>query len=110
MKPKRKPVKPKKYKRLGGVVGVAMVLTTGCPAEDQWARLRACESGSHGLYRANTGNGYYGAYQFDARTWRSVGGVGLPHQANPAEQDLRARILWLDRGWRPWPVCGRHLR
>lgn len=89
------------------VIGVAIVLT-GCPGPDQWQRLRQCESG--GNYAINTGNGFYGAYQFDASTWRSVGGSGLPHNASPAEQDARALRLWSERGDRPWPVCGRHLK
>lgn len=74
------------------------------PSPSQWAILRACESG--GDYGINTGNGYYGAYQFDQGTWQSVGGSGLPSDASPAEQDARALALWRDRGWQPWPVCG----
>jgi LysM repeat protein len=65
------------------------------------ARIRAKESG--GNYATNTGNGYYGAYQFDQRTWRGVGGSGLPSQASPAEQDMRARMLYERRGCSPWP-------
>ena len=75
--------------------------------EESWARLRKCEAG--GDYTINTGNGYYGAYQFNASTWRSVGGTGLPHRATPAEQDRRAKILYSQRGRSPWPVCGRQL-
>jgi LysM repeat protein len=73
-----------------------------------WAAVAQCESG--GNYATNTGNGYYGAYQFDLRTWRSVGGSGNPAAASPAEQDKRAQILYSQRGASPWPVCGRHLR
>lgn len=69
-----------------------------------WAALRQCESG--GNYSINTGNGFYGAYQFDLGTWHGVGGVGYPHEAAPAEQDKRAQILYDDRGAAPWPVCG----
>ena len=69
------------------------------PAAD-WARLRHCESTDR--YGVNTGNGYYGAYQFDLPTWRSVGGTGYPHQATPAEQDHRALYLYRMRGWQPW--------
>lgn len=72
-----------------------------------FARLRQCESG--GNYRANTGNGYYGAYQFDLRTWRGQGMSGYPHQAPPATQDQAARSLQADRGWQPWPACARKL-
>jgi len=68
------------------------------------ASIRACESG--GNYGTNTGNGYYGAYQFDQQTWNSVGGSGNPANASPAEQDARAQALINSRGSSPWPSCG----
>jgi hypothetical protein len=75
---------------------------------DAWAKLRNCESG--GNYQAVSASGKYrGAYQFDQRTWESVGGVGDPVDASPEEQDLRARMLYARSGNRPWPVCGRFL-
>lgn len=74
------------------------------PGASYLAGLRACESG--GNYATNTGNGFYGAYQFDLGTWASVGGSGLPSSAAPAEQDYRAAVLWRARGSAPWPVCG----
>lgn len=61
------------------------------------AAIRACESGND--YSINTGNGYYGAYQFALSTWESVGGSGYPHLASPAEQDYRAQLM-LDQGRR----------
>jgi LysM repeat protein len=64
-------------------------------------RIRMRESG--GNYATNTGNGYYGAYQFDLPTWRSNGGTGLPSEASPAEQDMRAQMLYDRRGCNPWP-------
>ena len=70
------------------------------PSAGDWAKLRNCESG--GNYAINTGNGYYGAYQFDQSTWRSVGGSGLPSDASPATQDALAYKLWQQRGWSPW--------
>lgn len=77
------------------------------PSPEAWAALRRCESG--GNYQINTGNGYFGAYQFDLTTWRGVGGRGYPHEATPAEQDRRALILWRLRGADPWPICGQYL-
>lgn len=55
--------------------------------------LRACET--HGNYATNTGNGFYGAYQFMQSTWDSVARktgrhdlVGMrPDQASPLDQD-----------------------
>lgn len=83
-------------------------ITSG-PSEAAWAKLRNCEAGSSGGYRANTGNSYYGAYQFDTKTWKGLGYSGYPHQASPATQDEAARKLYASRGSQPWPVCGRFL-
>lgn len=72
-----------------------------------WAALANCESG--GNPRAVNPAGYYGLYQFDAGTWRSVGGSGLPTSASAGEQTYRAKLLYKQRGRSPWPSCGRLL-
>ncbi|WP_414042307.1 transglycosylase family protein [Macrococcus sp. EM39E] len=72
-----------------------------------WGALAQCESGNNPSI--NTGNGFYGMYQFDLQTWRGVGGYGYPHQASAAEQTKRAQILYNQRGAQPWPVCGLRL-
>ncbi len=72
-----------------------------------WAELRQCESG--GNYQDNTGNGFYGAYQFTEQTWQSLGLSGLPSQASPAVQDDAAKRLQARDGWGPWPACSRKL-
>lgn len=72
-----------------------------------WAALRQCESG--GNYAENTGNGYYGAYQFSLGTWESLGYSGLPSSASPAEQDAAAQALQARSGWGQWPVCSQKL-
>ncbi len=72
-----------------------------------WAELRQCESG--GNYQDDTGNGFYGAYQFDQGTWNGLGYPGRPDQAPPAMQDQAARQLQASRGWEPWPSCSRKL-
>ncbi|HWC10391.1 MAG TPA: transglycosylase family protein [Acidimicrobiales bacterium] len=69
------------------------------------AAIRACESS--GNYGAVSPSGKYrGAYQFDQRTWESVGGSGDPAAASPGEQDARASRLRAQRGSNPWPNCG----
>ena len=85
------------------------------PSDDRLAALRACESG--GDYRAVSAGGLYrGAYQFDQRTWNVVASRHYPElagvdpaQASPAQQDAMARALHAERGWAPWPTCGRGL-
>jgi hypothetical protein len=72
-----------------------------------WAELRQCESG--GNYAENTGNGYYGAYQFSLSTWESLGYSGLPSDAPPAVQDQAAQQAQARGGWGQWPACSRKL-
>lgn len=73
-----------------------------------WAKVANCESS--GNPRAVNPAGYYGLFQFDRQTWRSVGGSGSPANASAAEQLMRAKKLYAQRGASPWPVCGRFLR
>jgi hypothetical protein len=73
------------------------------PLGGVWAQLRTCESGNN--YAENTGNGYFGAYQFSLSTWESLGLSGLPSQASPEAQDSAARRLQAHAGWRSWPTC-----
>lgn len=62
-----------------------------------------CESG--GDYSADTGNGYYGAYQFDQSTWDAYAPSGYqgtnPATAPPAVQDQAAANVPYDA----WPSC-----
>ena len=85
----------------------AMASSASAATAGDFAALRQCESG--GNYRINTGNGYYGAYQFALGTWRGLGYAGMPHQAAPATQDAAARDLQARSGWGQWPACARKL-
>lgn len=88
----------------------AVVSTVGGPTADQMAALANCESG--GNYAINTGNGYYGAYQFAQSTWDSVAAqfypqlVGVvPSNASAADQDAMMIALHSTQGFAPWPGC-----
>jgi hypothetical protein len=72
-----------------------------------WYELRMCESG--GDYATNTGNGFYGAYQFALSTWYGLGFTGLPSDAPPAVQDRAAQELQARSGWGQWPACSAKL-
>ena len=72
-----------------------------------WAALATCESS--GNPRAVSPSGDLGLYQFNQQTWTAIGGHGSPVQASPAEQTLRAQLLYVQRGTAPWPTCGRRL-
>ncbi|UFR04015.1 ubiquitin-like domain-containing protein [Streptomyces sp. Go40/10] len=74
-----------------------------------WQALAACESG--GRPDAVDASGTYGGlYQFDTRTWHSLGGTGRPQDASAEEQTYRAKKLYVQRGTSPWPHCGARLR
>lgn len=73
-----------------------------------WRALAECESSNNPRSVSSSGK-YRGLYQFDYRTWQSVGGTGDPAQASRAEQTRRAYLLYLARGRQPWPVCGSRL-
>ena len=89
---------------IGATIAAGVLATPAAASADPWAAIRQCESG--GNYSINTGNGFYGAYQFTLQTWRGLGMKGLPSQAAAAVQDQAARRLAAQYGMRPWPVCG----
>jgi multidrug efflux pump subunit AcrA (membrane-fusion protein) len=72
-----------------------------------WYELRMCESNDD--YSIDTGNGYYGAYQFALSTWYGLGFSGLPSDASPAVQDEAAQMLQERSGWGQWPACSAEL-
>lgn len=77
-------------------------IPSGTLSQD-FATIRNCESSDD--YSLDTGNGYYGAYQFSLGTWQGLGGAGLPSAAAPAIQDAKAYELYLGSGWSSWPEC-----
>ncbi|MBD3913594.1 transglycosylase family protein [Nocardioides hwasunensis] len=101
---KKKLVKEPRPRRV--LVGRAAYSVPGADGLN-WGALANCESG--GNPQAVNAAGYYGLYQFDTGTWRSVGGSGLPTSASAAEQTYRAKLLYQQRGRSPWPTCGRLL-
>lgn len=69
-------------------------------------------------YASNTGNGHYGAYQFNQSTWDgAVARAGYPEwsgrrasEAPPEVQDAAAAQLLSERGLQPWPTPNRRCR
>jgi hypothetical protein len=84
--------------------GVGLIAAAAPASADIFSNIRQCESG--GNYSTNTGNGYYGAYQFTQGTWNSLGYSGVPSDASPATQDAAAAQLAARSGFGQWPVCG----
>jgi hypothetical protein len=99
--------------------GIAAATITGVTPASAWSRydapptaenleaLRWCESTND--YTADTGNGYYGAYQFSLATWEWIGYSGYPSEAPPEVQDQAARDLYEYSNWDAWPSCSRYL-
>lgn len=106
--PAPKPVvKPKTNTVTPAPKRIASAPTTGSDSA-RWARIAQCESG--GNPTTNTGNGYYGLYQFTPSTWRAYGGSKYganAHQATAAQQTEIARNVQRGQGWGAWPTCGR---
>ncbi len=67
--------------------------------------IRMCESGS--VYTRNSGNGYYGAYQYNLGTWANYGGYERPDLAPASVQDAKAASDVAARGYSPWANCAR---
>lgn len=85
--------------------------TTPQPAvsglDDAFMQLSYCEAG--GKATTNTGNGYYGAFQYDLGTWANYGGYARPDLAPFEVQLAKAKETQARRGWSPWPACARKL-
>lgn len=87
---------------------VVAVGTMEEPPVGVWDRLAQCES--NGNWSISTGNGYYGGLQFDVRTWRAMGGVGMPNEHSRAEQiRVAERLRDHNGGYGAWPTCSRKL-
>ena len=91
----------------GSASGGSAGTNDGPVGDDVWAKLAQCESG--GNPATNTGNGFYGMYQFTLETWQSLGGTGYPYEADAATQTAMAKKLQAQSGWGQWPGCADKL-
>lgn len=76
-------------------------------AGDIYDQLASCESGMDPT--TNTGNGYYGAFQFLPSTWNSLGLSGLPTDHSYDTQKQAAIALIARSGWGQFPGCAAQL-
>ncbi len=96
-----------------GIVSVVRTVVSppvaagGGGAGGVWLQLRECESSDN--YQADTGNGYYGAYQFSQSTWNGLGYPGRPDLEPASMQDQAAQRLEAQGGWGQWPACSAAL-
>jgi len=75
-------------------------------ASGVWSCIAYHESG--GDPATNTGNGFYGAFQFTLSTWESAGGgPGLPSSYSYSTQLAVAERVQQQQGWGAWPNTSR---
>lgn len=95
------------------VVGAKFNYTGGPLSEEQIQALGMCESGMTAT--RNSGNGFYGAFQFMPSTWRNVAPApynqGMPHEA-PLEAQKQAVQNLLSRSsiFTQFPACANKMR
>ena len=70
---------------------------------DAFMQLSYCEAG--GDPTKNTGNGYYGMFQYNLQTWGNYMGYARPDLAPADVQLAKAKETQARRGWSPWPSC-----
>jgi hypothetical protein len=71
-----------------------------------WSCIAAHESG--GNPAEDTGNGFYGMFQFTESSWEGAGGgPGLPSSYSAATQLQVAEHLQQMQGWGAWPNTSR---
>lgn len=80
--------------------------SSGADSGGIWACIAQHESGGNSA--TNTGNGFYGAFQFTLSTWRAAGGgPGLPSEYGYGAQLAIAQRVQQMQGWGAWPVTSR---
>lgn len=106
-------VTTKQPKKQVEVVGAKFKYTGGPLNEAQIQALGMCESGMTAT--RNSGNGFYGAFQFMPSTWQSVAPApyssGMPHEAPLAAQKQAVQNL-LSRSsiFSQFPGCAKQMR
>ncbi|QRP17907.1 transglycosylase family protein [Corynebacterium striatum] len=89
-----------------GVAALATPAANAAPVS-AWDQVAACESG--GNWQVNTGNGYYGGFQFSAQTWSGFGGqqyAPTADQVTKEQQIAVAEQVLAAQGAGAWPNCG----
>jgi len=95
------------YGSLGGAYAAPRLARNGpLDLPSPWSCIAQHESG--GDPSTNTGNGYFGLFQFSIASWRAAGGPpGLPSSYTAAEQLQIAENLQARQGSGAWPVSSR---
>lgn len=91
-------------------VGTQVNYEGGTLNEEQINALGFCESGM--TANRNSGNGFYGAFQFLPSTWRSVTGRDdMPHEAPlSVQKDAVQKLLTQSSIYTQFPSCAQQMR
>lgn len=85
-------------------------ITETWPGDDAKAlRVVKCES-DHVPTAYNGAGPYYGLFQMDMTFWRTYGGPEFASRPDHASVEHQTIVAWRgyqDRGWQPWPTCGK---
>lgn len=80
------------------------------PSGDFYYRLATCEGGGV-VKNWNTGNGYYGYFQFMVSTWQNNGGTGYPHEHSyETQRAVAARNITPGNFSGQHPHCSKVMR
>ena len=93
------------------VVEVPDIQLTDLPKA--WQKLAMCESGGRHNAVSGTQHQFQGYFQIEyPRTWKAHGGDSgtQPKNATLKEQFDVALHIYVDRGYKPWPYCGKFLK
>lgn len=75
-----------------------------------WYANAICVHNGEGSWTANTGNGYYGGFQYAESTWISAGGLAFAPRADLASPAEQLHVTWMRttrHGWGEWPSTAR---
>ena len=78
-----------------------------------WQKLATCESGQRHNAVSGKRDQFQGYFQIEyPRTWKAHGGDSgtPPKNATLREQFDVALHIYVDRGYKPWPYCGKFLK
>jgi|GEM_PF-983965 len=96
-----------KAARIASLKAAKAQVVTAPTSGDAFAQVRYCEAG--GDYTRNSGNGYFGAYQYSIGSWGNYGGFARADLAPANVQDAKAAADVAARGWSAWPACSHKL-
>jgi hypothetical protein len=91
----------------------AHVSVGGSPWTAAWYQGAMCVHSKEGAWNSNTGNGFYGGFQYMESTWLNSGGGKYASRADLATPHDQLLVTWhvtSSSGWGQWPntaaACG----